>query len=70
MHSPCSGRHGTVKEVGFKCYFLLYLSSDGVAVSHIVMSLQLWYIQCKVFGGIFFVYLYKNKRPFCSLESA
>lgn len=68
MHSPCSGRHGTVKEVGFRSYSLLYLSSDGVAVSHIVMSLRLWYIQCKIFQGIF-LYLYKNKRPFCSLES-
>lgn len=68
MHSPCSGRHGTVKEVGFRRYFLLYLSSDGVAVSHIVMSLQLWYIQCKILGGIFLCTFIKIKGPFVPLR--
>lgn len=34
------------------------------------MSLRLWYGQCKIFGGIFFFNLYKNKRPFRSLERA
>lgn len=68
MHSPYSGRHGTVKEVGFRSYFLLYLSSDGIAVSHIVMSLQLWYIQCKIFWGTFFCTFIKIKGPFVPLR--
>lgn len=67
MHSPCSGRHGTVRKSDLEAifYYICYV----MELLLVVMSLQLWYIQCKIFRGIF-LYLYKNKRPFCSLEGA